>query len=448
GFEEYYGFTSGHWGNYFSPLLEHNGKIVKGEGFLVDDLTDHGMAFMAKNKNRPFFLYLPYNTPHSPMQVPDRFWNRFENASLEQTYFGLEEENPLFTKAALAMVENIDYNVGRLMEKLRALHLEENTIVLYMSDNGPNGWRWNGGMRGKKGSVDEGGVRSPFFIQWKDAIASGKKVEQIASALDILPTLTDLAGIPLDKGTFLDGKSLRPLLEQKQPQWEDRLIFNHWNKKTSVRSQRYRLDNQNRLYDMVKDRGQSQDISEDLPEILDSLIRAKNQWLAQFRPKDPSQKDDRPFTLGHPEHTYTQIPARDGIPHGNITRSNKFPNNTFFTQWTSPKDSISWDVDILADGRFEVALYYTASQKAKGTLVELSMGNHSISKKVNQSHDPPLTGMENDRVPRKESYVKDFIPMHLGEIQLEKGRGTLTLKAPEIPNGEAVDVRLLLFKRL
>ena len=82
GFDDYYGFTSGHWGNYFSPMLDHNGKIVKGEGFLVDDLTDHGLAFMEKNKEQPFFLYLPLNTPHSPMQVPDNYWNNFKDKNV------------------------------------------------------------------------------------------------------------------------------------------------------------------------------------------------------------------------------------------------------------------------------------------------------------------------------------------------------------------------------
>ncbi|MEO1013471.1 MAG: arylsulfatase, partial [Bacteroidota bacterium] len=448
GFHDYYGFTSGHWGNYFSPMLEHNGAIVKGEGFLVDDLTDHGLEFISHNTEAPFFLYLPYNTPHSPMQVPDEYWNRFKDRELEKTYHGEEKEDIEFTKAALAMVENIDFNVGRVMEKLQDLDLEKNTIVIYMTDNGPNGWRWNGDMQGKKGSVDEGGVRSPFFIQWKDSLPAGEKIGRIASTLDILPTLIDLAGIELKTEKKLDGKSLKPLLFQKEREWPDRLVFNHWNGKTSVRTQQYRLDRNNALYDMIQDREQSQDVSKEFPKIADSLVRAKNQWLATVSPKLPSEIDDRPFTLGHPDHAYTQIPARDGIPHGNIKRSNKYPNNTFFTHWKSKKDSITWDLDVLADGHFEVELYYTASEKAKGTVLSLAMGDNQITQSVTQAHDPPLTGMENDRVPRIESYVKDFISMELGEIQLNKGKGTLILKALEIPNGAAVDVRLLLFKKV
>ncbi len=100
GFDDFYGFASGHWGNYFSPMLEHNGEIVQGEGFIIDDLTNKGLEFMEQNSSNPFFLYLPYNTPHSPMQVPDEYWNRFKDKELLLKYHGEEEENDNFSRAA------------------------------------------------------------------------------------------------------------------------------------------------------------------------------------------------------------------------------------------------------------------------------------------------------------------------------------------------------------
>jgi hypothetical protein len=152
GFAEYYGFCSGHWGDYFSPPLEQNGKMVRGNGYITDDLTTHALKFIEKNSRKPFFCYLPFNSPHSPMQVPDRFWDKFRDAKLELRYEGTEHEDPDTTRAALAMCENIDWNVGRVLEKLEALKLAENTIILYFSDNGPNSWRWNGRMKGRKGA--------------------------------------------------------------------------------------------------------------------------------------------------------------------------------------------------------------------------------------------------------------------------------------------------------
>jgi len=445
GFDDFYGFASGHWGNYFDPMLEHNGEIVKGAGFLTDDLTDHGMEFMTKNKEQPFFLFLPFNTPHSPMQVPDTFWNRIKDRDLEMNHQGDEEENIQFTKAALAMVENIDENVGRIMAHLDNLALTDNTIVIYLSDNGPNGIRFNGGLKGRKGSTDEGGIKTPFFIQWQNKIPKGKKVDQIASALDVLPTLTNLAGIPLKTQKPIHGKDLTPVLLQENPDWEERLIFNHWNGKTSVRSQKYRLDENNELFDMVADSGQTTPIARQVPSLTDSLKNTKDKWETEVL---PTIADKRPFTLGHPDYTYTQLPARDGIPHGTIKRSNKYPNDSFFTHWNQVQDSITWDAEVLADGEFMVDLYYTCNEKNIGSTIELRFGGSSLKSKILVAHDPPLTGMENDRVERMESYVKDFRPMQLGKISLKKGRNTLSLKALDIPAAEVMDFRLLLFKRL
>lgn len=447
GFDDFYGFCSGHWGNYFSPMLEHNGEIVQGEGFIIDDLTNKGLDFMDNNKDKPFFLYLPYNTPHSPMQVPDEFWDSFKDKDLLMKYHGDEVENENFTRAALAMVENIDYNVGRVFHKLRDLQLEENTIVVYLSDNGPNGWRWNDGLRGKKGSTDEGGVRSPLVIQWKNNLPEGKRISQIASSIDLLPTLSELAQIPANTQKPLDGKSLKPLLMEDNPDWDPRVVYNHWNSGTSIRTDKYRLDNEDRLYDMYHDSGQTTDISLKLPQMTDSLKGLKSNWLREVMPKQKEMKD-RPFTLGHPDYAFTQIPARDGVAHGNIERSNRHPNCTFFTNWKSMQDSISWNVEVLADGVFEVELYYTAKERDLGSQFELGFGESSLKGTISKAHDPPLVGESRDRGPRIESYTKDFISMDLGKMQLKKGRGNLTLKALKIPGEEVMDVRLLLFKRI
>lgn len=446
GFDDFYGFCSGHWGNYFSPMLERNGKLVTGNGFLVDDLVDKGIEFVQKNQNTPFFLMLPINTPHSPMQVPEPFWDRFKAKELEMKYVG-EGEDENFTRAALAMVENIDWNIGRLMGELDELELTDNTIVVYLSDNGPNSWRWNDGMRGKKGSTDEGGVKSPCFIQWPFKIKKNTELSEITAAIDLLPTLTSLANLEYKTKSSIDGRDLSPLLLQKNLSWPDRQIFNHWNGKTSVRSQNYRLDAENRLYEIFRDKGQKDDISNLMPDLRDSLVDIKHKWemtsLQTIRDKTPA-----PFTVGHPDFQYTQLPARDAVAYGAIERSNKYPNDSFFLNWASTNDSIVWNVEVLKDGWFDVDLYYTMKAKNAGVALELKYGSHSLLTEVNHPHDPPLSGMEDDRVVRIESYVKEFKPAHLGRIYLENGSGPLVLKALEIPGSEAVDARLLQLRRL
>src|SRR5438034_9984550 len=119
------------------------------------------------------------------------------------------EEIPM-TRAALAMCESIDWNVGRVLAKLDELKLNDNTIVIYFSDNGPNSWRWNGSMKGRKGSTDEGGVRVPFCIRWPGHIPAGKTISEIAGAIDLLPTLTKLTGVTRVGTKPLDGVDLSP----------------------------------------------------------------------------------------------------------------------------------------------------------------------------------------------------------------------------------------------
>jgi hypothetical protein len=338
------------------------------------------------------------------------------------------------------MCENIDWNVGRVLAMLDELQLAKDTIVIYFSDNGPNGWRWNGGMKGRKGSTDEGGVRVPFLIRWPGHIAAGTRVAQIAGAIDLLPTLADLAGIPIADDKPLDGVSLKSLLSDPPGPWPDRMIFSHWAGRVSVRTQRYRLDNAGKLYDMTQDPGQDQDISHQHADVTARLSAAAKAWKKELLPG--LTDDDRPFPVGYREFSVTHLPARDGVPHGNVQRSARAPNCSYFTNWTSTDDRITWDVQVANSGRYEVVVYYTCPAAGVGSTFELRFGDSCIRGQVTEAHDPPLYGMEQDRAPRgSESYVKDFKPLRLGEVELKKGRGELTLQALDIPSRQVMDVR-------
>ena len=450
GFDDFYGFCSGHWGNYFNPLLEHNGNMVRGNGFIIDDLTQHGIDFIEKNKNQPFFLYLPYNTPHSPMQVPDRFWKKYKDKKLSQ--IGSEgppkNQNQIdHTRAALAMCENIDWNVGRIIEHLKNSDLLEKTIVIYLSDNGPNGNRWNGNMKGRKGSTDEGGVRSPMIINWSGKIPKGKIINQIASGIDLLPTLKDLTGIKSQPKKPIDGISLQPLIMEKNPSWENRNIYNYWRGKLSLRNQNYRLDYQGQLFDMINDPSQTTDISIDRPQVVKEMLEAKEKWKKTVLVELPN-KDKRPFYIGHSSVKTTQIPARDGFPHGELKRSNRFPNCTYFTNWINQKDSITWEAEVHKAGNFEVTVYYSCEEDAVGSVFEVSFGKAKIQGKIAEAHTTEEYGAEEDRVIRQESYVKDFKPLKIGVISLQKGKGTLKIKGIKKNGRELMDFRLMLFRRL
>ena len=448
GFEEYYGFCSGHWGNYFSPPLDHNGQIVRGKGFVIDDFTNRAIAFIEESHEagKPFFAYLPYNTPHSPMQVPDRWWARFKDKPLAMHNRDPKREKIGHVRAALAMCENIDWNVGRLLAKLDHLKIAEETIVVYFCDNGPNGVRWNGDMKGRKGSTDEGGVRSPLHIRWTGKIKPGTFPLQIGAAIDLLPTLADFAGISVRGEKPLDGISLKPFIMRDPEKSQPRLIFSHWRDRVSVRTQTHRLDHQGKLFDMAKDPGQRQDISRDEPQLTWQLRRAAGVWRQYVL--DGYDQDERPFLIGHPDARFTQIPARDGKTQGNIKRSNRFPNCSYFTHWTSTEDSIHWDAEVLETGDYQVEVYYACPQEDVGATIELTFNDSRIEGKILVAHDPPLRGMEHDRVSRVESYVKDFIPITLGTMSLKKGRGSLTLRALNIPRSQVMDFRLIMFTKI
>jgi len=446
GFQEYYGMPSGHWPNYFDTEMDHNGSLVKGKGYITDDLTDHAIRFITDNRSSPFFCYLPFNTPHSPMQVPDKYWDRFAAKELSMRARNPQQEDIPFTRAALAMCENIDWNVGRVLEALAKLKLTQDTIVLYFSDNGPNGWRWNGGMKGRKGSVDEGGIRSPLMMRWPGHIPPGRKVTRIAGAIDLLPTLAGMAGVPVGKTKPIDGKDLQPLLTGRTTEsaWPDRMIFSLQGKRMSVRTQQYRLDPDGQLFDMVADPGQDKNVAAEKPEVTARLKAALDAWGKEVLPL--VGRDDRPFTVGYAKET--RLPARDGVSHGGIKRSNSAPNSSYFTNWTATADSITWDIEVGEPGRYTAELWYTCAPGDEGSTVELSFAGKTLSGKIAPAWDPPPRGASDDRVSRgPESYWKDFKPLTLGIIELARTRGLLTLRAPEVHGKAVADVRRILLRK-
>jgi len=347
------------------------------------------------------------------------------------------------TRAVLAMCENIDWNVGRVLAKLEERKLGERTIVVYFSDNGPNGWRWNDGMKGRKGSTDEGGLRSPLLIRWPGHIRAGTKVTRIAAAIDLAPTLAELCEIRPASEKPLDGRSLAPLVSGRTEEWPERMIFSHWNGKVSVRTDRYRLDDAGKLFDMRADPGQTRDVAGEETAVAARLSQAAAEWRRDVLGElARDENDKRPFPVGYREFPATVLPARDGVPAGNIRRSAGAPNCSFFTNWTSPDDLIAWDVEVHTAGKYEAVVYYTCRPADVGATLELAFGGSRVEGKVARAHDPPLVGAEHDRVPRRgESYVKEFAPLALGTIELAAGRGALTLRAPTIPGAQAIDLR-------
>jgi arylsulfatase A-like enzyme len=459
GFDTYFGHSSGHWGEYFDAPLEDEGKMVTTKGYIVDVCTDKALAFIDQNRGKPFFCYVPFTTPHSPWAAPEKDWARFKDKPITQTGTLADQEIADETRCALAMVENQDANVGRILTKLKDLGLEENTIVLYFSDNGPNSNRWTGGMKGRKAQTDEGGVRSVCYLKWPAKLPAGHTVPQIAGAIDLLPTIANLAGVKRVGDKALDGRDLSPLLLKEATEWPDRRIFSTWASNISVRTQTHRLDNTGQLFDMVNDPGQTTPINAREPGLAAELSAAVEAWRKEMYGPDatapskvkgkggkakgnPNAVDPRPLPVGYREFPVTMLPARDGEPRGMVRRSSKAPNCSYFVNWTSLEDSLVWNLEVVTTGRYEVAIDYTCPLPDAGATVELRFGESRLTGKVSPGWDPPLLTNQ-DTLPRPdgESTMKDFKTLVLGEIDLTAGKGPLTLRALAIPGKSVMDLR-------
>lgn len=445
GFDEYYGYTSGHWGEYFDPPLEHNGKPVREKGYIVDLCTTKALTFIEKNKSRPFFCYVPFTTPHSPWAVPASDWARFKDKPLAQLATAPGKENLDQTRCALAMLENQDHNVGRILKKLEALRLTQDTIVLYFSDNGPNTARWNGGMKGIKGTTDEGGLRSAFFLRWPGRLPAGRQVPGIAGAIDLLPTLTSLAGVPRVGAKPLDGRDLSAALQGKAQPAPERMLFSTWNGRVSVRTATHRLDASGALFDMRTDPDQTRPVTATQPEVAQKLTAAVAAWRAEVLPQTAGNRvDARPIPVGFRRFPRTWLPARDGEPSGGIERSSSAPNSSYFRNWKRTEDALTWEIEVNSPGTYEVEMEYTCPLADAGSRVELRFQGNRLEGKVTPGWDPPLyTNQDTLPRPSAETRLKEFRTLRLGTLRLEQGRGPLRLRALEIPGQEVMHLSAL-----
>ena len=221
------------WGNdYYDDTYKHNGEFQKYDGYCNTVWFTEAIDYIEKNKDEPFFCYIPTNLPHAPLNVDEKYVEPFKGKVSERLakYYG--------------MVEKIDEDVATLFRKVAELGLDENTIIIFMTDNGPCPWfggvemdfetgfveeGYTAGMRGAKIWGYENAHRVPFFIRWPSAgIQGGKDIDALSAHIDVLPTLIELCGLKGADSLKFDGRSLKPLLNGKMNQWEDdRTIFVH-----------------------------------------------------------------------------------------------------------------------------------------------------------------------------------------------------------------------------
>jgi arylsulfatase len=314
---------------YFDPIIKHNGVFEQTQGYCTDVFFRQTLGWIKQNKDKPFFAYLAPNAPHGPFIVADKYKEPFKNE--------VKNED---VAAFLGMIVNIDENMGLLMQKLEEWNLADDTLLIFMTDNGTARGRgiFNAGMKGAKGSVNEGGSRVPLFMRWPGQLKAGRDMDRMTRQYDLFPTFAELAGAPLPDD--LDGRSLIPLLEYpkgswKDP-WQDRYTFFHqgrWNKagagerwgkgntdpdadkykKFAVRSERWRLVGKDQLYDLSKDPGETTNVFKEHPETVERMLIAYDKWWDSVRLL--MVNEDAPLDTGKPFiEQFEKQKTQQGIP--------------------------------------------------------------------------------------------------------------------------------------
>jgi hypothetical protein len=260
--------------------------------------------------------------------------------------------------------------------------------------------------------------------------------------------LVELTGIENKQLKPFDGLSLKKMLMGiKDEQLQNRIIPTFWSGKTSIRTNLFRLANNNSLYDMKKDPNQTRDVKNDFQEQYEKLSQWKKEWQQNVLSEMPV-KDKRPLIVGHPELNLTILPSSEANGKGQIIRSNKHPNSSYFKQWRTVEDEVIWDIDVEKSGQFEVEFYYACSELNIGSEIKLNFNESNIIGKIITANQTPLIGMNHDKVIREESYTRNFMPMKLGEINLAKGQGQLKLSAPLLKKVDDLEFNLITLRRI
>jgi len=372
---------------YFNPSLLYNGERIATEGYCSDVYVDYLLDFMKQHRDDPLFIYLPFNCPHGPYQVSDEYKQPYDDLNMEADDFPQPGHGrpsvPGNTSAVFGMVENVDENVGRVLDALDELDLSENTIVIFMTDNGPNGMRYNAGMKMCKGSVYEGGIRTAFYVRWPARLAAGRKVGQMAAHIDLMPTLLEACGVAAPEDVQFDGRSLLPLLEGKPVDWPGRTLFFQWHRgdapvqyrKFAARSDRFKLVQPSdktaegadadqvkfELYDMQTDPLEMKDIAAEKPEVVAELRRQYEAWLADVG-RDHGYEAPR-ILVGTDAEPLTVLTRQDWRgPQAN---------------W-NPKGLGYWELAVPEGGKYRVTVDFDRPSQAAEVKLRIQNSQHEV----------------------------------------------------------------------
>jgi len=358
--------TPDYWNNdYFDDTFRHNGRIKKYPGYCTDVWFEEAIKWIKKchQKKEPFFAYIPTNAPHGPFYVPKQYREPYKDQDRGVSGF-------------FGMIANIDENMARLDAMLKQTGLRDNTILIFMSDNGGTGGIkvFNAGMRGAKASYYDGGHRVPFFLRWPaGGLRKPGDVDQLTRGQDLLPTLIDLCGLRKPQGADFHGVSLARLLRgKKQPELADRMQVVQYGGLVKTDPQKWesavlwncwRLVHGRELYDIKADPGQKNDVATTHPDVVKKMRDHYEKWWDRVK---PTLTNFVPIGIGSEKENPACLTSLDWLAPTLVVAAQPFDvrllGKTKVVEGSLPGGrpqptlNCPWYVEVLQAGEYEIAL--------------------------------------------------------------------------------------------
>jgi arylsulfatase A len=415
GFDNFFGFK-GRTGSHFDLKLEYNGIPAQSRGYISDVLTDSTLAFIERNRKQPFLTFIAFSTPHEPYQVPDKYYQKYKALALDH-----------HTATIYGMCENIDFNVSRILRQLEQLNILENTIIVFLSDNGPAYLRYNAGLKGRKAEVDEGGVRSPFILSYPNGKLANQVIYATSAAhIDLAPTLLHLLKIPFP-ATHFDGISLVPWLKDTKKEFPNRYLYEYIENNTAgnnwgaVRSDSFLLiiNNQNKhFYNIITDKYQRKNTINCYQEEANRLSENYNQWLSKAHINSTNSD-----TVNHSYRV--KLAVGEAFWEKRMMLGEEL--NYQAANSNLSDDSIYWELTIQNDGNYEVLVVYNWPTNPTVSNYELSMGKDTLSFTLQGEDFSEYSNSADEEITRNPESINQKV-FKAGQLNLKKGINDLVLK--------------------
>ena len=400
--------------SYFDPILWHNNEQKPYKGYCSDIFTENAIEFIEKNKNNPFFCYLSFNAPHNPLQVPDEYYQAYKTLDpidgIDPELIPNEkisEKTKDNTRKVYAMVTNIDDNLKKLFNKVDELGIKDNTIVIFMTDNGPQHARYIAGMKGRKSSVYNGGIRVPFFLRFPAMFSGNQEVNQITAHIDLLPTLSKLCNVEMPRDRKIDGRSFIPSINsEKLP---ERSFFSYWTRKypelfNNIALQRgqFKLIGKTdynspiekfELYDTYNDPFEKNNLVTQNKSIALSLKKEMHQTFLELVNSENLKNPPR-IMLGSDFENPVYLNRNDAGGQRAV--------------WNQEQAYSFWKVDINKEGLYDLKFKFLKPLPANGNMY-LEIGQ-SIQQKFNSKNNLDVIEMKSVYLPKG---FNDFTPFYM-----------------------------------